>query len=186
MAITAGISAGDLPGTPSTLSADINVRQPSNTSYLHPTAFRFYIGRVPSVTYFCQAATLPSIDIASIERPNMFSDIKEVSGKPTYGDLTIRFLIDEDMENWRSIHDWMRDISAFEDFRDVIKPDSDHKSDVRLVILTNGMNPNVEVAFKDCWPSSLGAIEFDSAVADLENLTSEVTFAYDTYSIVKL
>tara|TARA_Y100000310_G_C20436301_1_gene693894 strand:+ start:215 stop:772 length:558 start_codon:yes stop_codon:yes gene_type:complete len=185
MAITAGITGSDLPGVPPT-SSDINVRQPSNTSYLHPTCFRFYLGRVPAVTYFCQAVNLPSIDLPPIERPNMFADVKEIIGKPTYGDLTVRFLIDEDMENWRAIHDWMRDISAFEDFREVIVPESDHKSDARLVILTNGMNPNVEVTFKDCWPTSLGAMEFDSAVTDLEALNVDVTFSYDSYSVVKL
>ena len=184
--VTEGITAGDLPGIPPTLSADINLRQPSNTSYLHPTAFRFYLGRVPSVTYFCQAANLPSVDLTALDRSNMFADIKEVPGKPVYGDLTVRFLIDENMENWRAIHDWMRDISTFEDFREVITPIADRKSDARLVILTNGMNPNVEVTFKDCWPSSLGSVEFDSAVTDLENLSADVTFSYDTYSIVKL
>ena len=48
------------------------------------------------------------------------------------------------------------------------------------------MNPNVEITFKDCWPSSLGAVEFDSAVTDLEALNVDVTFAFDSYSVVKL
>ena len=186
MAITAGITAGDLPGIPPTLSADINLRQPSNTSYLHPTAFRFYLGRIPAVTYFCQAVNLPSIELPTLVHSNIFADIKEASGKPIYGDLSVRFLVDEDMVNWKALHDWMRDISDFEDFRDIITPESDHKSDARLVVLSNGMNPNVEITFKDCFPTSLGSLDFDSATTDLEAMTATVTLAYDTYSVVKL
>ena len=184
--VTAGITGSDLLGVPASLPVDINSRQPSNTSYLHPTAFRFYLGRIPSVTYFCQAANIPSMDVAELEFTNMFANIKECSGKPAYGALTIRFLIDEDMENWRAIHDWMRDISLFENNTEILKPESDHKSDARLVVLTNGMNPNVEVTFKDCWPTSIGEVSFDSAVTDLENLNVDVTFAFDSFDVVKL
>jgi len=90
------------------------------------------------------------------------------------------------MENWRSIHDWMRDIASFEDFEEIITPEADHKSDARLIVLSGGMNPNVEIVFKDCWPSAIGPIEFDSAVTDLEAISTEVTFTFDSYSVTKL
>ena len=69
-----GITGSNLPGTPANLSADVNQRQPSNTSYLSPTSFRFYIGRVPAVTYFCQAANIPSIDLPELVHSNPFTD----------------------------------------------------------------------------------------------------------------
>ena len=181
-----GITGSDLLGTPANLSADVNQRQPSNTSYLSPTSFRFYIGSVPAVTYFCQAANIPSIDLPELVHSNPFTDINEVGSKPTFGELTVRFIVDEDMVNWREIYDWMRGIGNFEDFNHHIDPESDHKSDARLVILTGSMNANLEVIFKDCFPKSIGAIEFDSATSDLEYITCEVTFAYDTYEVVKL
>ena len=184
MAITDGITSGNLPGVPATLSADINQRQPSNSSYLHPTAFRFYISRVPSVTYFCQAINIPSIDIAEIEFTTTMATHKEIAGNPTYGALTARVLVDEDMETWRGIHDWMREISLFENDREIIG-DEDHRCDLRLVVLTNGMNGNVEFTFKQCFPSSISEVNFDSAVTDLENLSFEVTFSYNSYSVEK-
>tara|TARA_B100001094_G_scaffold333124_1_gene408826 strand:- start:52597 stop:53154 length:558 start_codon:yes stop_codon:yes gene_type:complete len=181
-----GITGSDLLGTPANLSADVNQRQPSNTSYLSPTSFRFYIGRVPAVTYFCQAANIPSIDLPELTHANAFADVKEIGSKPEFGELTVRFIVDEDMVNWREIYDWMKGISNFEDFRENINPEGDHKSDTRLVVLTGSMNANLEVTFKDCFPKSIGAINFDSAISDLEYVTCEVVFGYDTYEITKL
>ena len=185
MVVTAGITAGDLPGVPPTLPADINLRQPSNSSFLHPTAFRFYVSRVPAVTYFCQAINIPNIEIEEIPFTTTMALHKEIGGNITYGSLSARVLVDEDMETWRGMYDWIKDISKTDNDLEIID-DDDHRCDLRLLVLTNGMNANVEFTFKQCWPSSLSEINFDSAVTDLENLTFDITFSYNSFSVKKL
>jgi hypothetical protein len=177
-----GINGADLPGVPSSLSADPNDRRITNTSLLSPTSFRLSIARLPEVTYFCQSANIPSVEIEQINRTNMFVDIKEI-GKPSFGDLSISFLIDEDMKNWKSVYDWMRGIAPFEDFREQIDPYADHRSDVVLMVTTGAMNPNVEFTFKGCFPTSLGAVAFDSKAADIDPLVADLTFAFDSFDI---
>ena len=38
-------------------------RQPEELDFLRPNSFRFLIQSLPKVTYFCQAATLPTISL---------------------------------------------------------------------------------------------------------------------------
>lgn len=178
-----GITGSDLPGVPTTLDPNPFNRQPTNTNYLQPTAFRFYLHRNPTVTYFCQSTSLPGIELGAIEQPNMFATIKQISSKPVYGNLDVTFAVDEKLKNWLEIHDWMKSIGNFEDFDSYIVPDEDHFSDATLMIMTNAMNPSVEVTFKNCFPISLGEVGFDSTVSEIEPVTATATLAYDTYSL---
>jgi|TARA_Y100000034_G_C6821721_1_gene370139 hypothetical protein len=178
-----GVTGSDLPGVPTTLDPNPLNRQPENTNYLQPTAFRFFLHRNPAVTYFCQSTSLPGIELGAIEQSNMFANVKQINSKPVYENLNVTFTVDEKLKNWLEIHDWMRSVSNFEDFDDYIIPEGDHFSDATLIITTNAMNPSVEVSFKNCFPVSLSAIEFDSTVSEIEPLSSTATFAYDTYSL---
>jgi len=178
-----GVTGSDLPGVPTTLDPNPLNRQPTNTNYLQPASFRFFLHRNPAVTYFCQSTSLPSIELNAIEQLNMFASAKQIANKPVYGDLDVTFAIDEKLQNWLEIHDWMKSISNFEDFESYVVPDEDHFSDATLMIMTNAMNPSVEVTFKNCFPIALSEIEFDSTVSEVEPLTATVTLAYDTYSL---
>jgi hypothetical protein len=181
-----GVTGPDLIGIPPSLSLSPKDRQPTNTNYLNPSFFRFYLQRVPGVTYFCQAVNLPGLSVPSISQSTFFADAKQVGAKPSYEDLTVRFIVDEDLSNWREIHDWIKSFANSDNFNDFITPEKDHFSDATLSLTTSGMNSNVEVQFKNCFPTSISSLDFDSAITDLESMTAEVTFSYDTYKITKL
>jgi hypothetical protein len=184
--MSTGITGSDLPGVPSSLGVSPDKRQPTNTNQVGSTNYRFFLHRAPAVTYFCQSVILPGVDIDALEQETFFASVKQPGYKPNFSDFTIKFLIDEDLQNWREIYDWMKSYSGFEDFDGFTSPEADHFSDATLMILTSGMNANLEVTFKNCFPTSLGSIEFDSSIDDIEALTTDITFAFDSYSINKL
>ena len=178
-----GITGDDLPGIPASLSLDPNERLLGNPNTLKPVSYKMSIGRLPFVEYMCQSVSLPGVEVEPIEFRNRFVDIKEI-GKPSYAaDLDITFLVDEDMKNWRSIHDWMRSITPFEDHKEVISPAEDHKSDLTLIVTTSSMNPNISITFKSAFPRSLGGIEFDSTSTDLSPIIATVSFAFDSFKV---
>jgi len=182
----AGLTGPDLLGIPVDLPFSPKDRQPTNTNYLNPTFFRFYLQRVTGVTYFCQAVNLPGLSVPSLSSSTYFADAKYAGAKPNYDDLTVRFIVDEDLVNWREIHDWMKSFANSDDFLDYSGSEDKHHSDATLALTTSGMNTNLEVKFKNCFPINLSSIDFDSAVTDLDSITAEVTFSYDTYEIVKI
>ena len=167
-------------------------RQPSNINHLTPIAYRFNIRKIPNVVYFCQSVNIPGISFSSTVQTTPFSPINIQGDTLFYEDLTIRFLVDEDLEAYTEIFNWITALTAPKAFSQYKTERDTNKvlrrstgnlfSSAELIILNNNMNPNKEVIFDDVFPVSLSSIEFDSG-STLDTLSATVTFKYTTYSI---
>ena len=182
-------------------------RQPDKLDYASPTQFKFGIHQLPKVEFFTLSANVPGITAGVVTRATPFKDIPLVGDKLTYENLSITFQVDEYLENYVSLHNWMKGIvfptdrQEFRTFRDVTSntpasgktpttdlvgkaiPDRALYSDAYLMVLSNKNNPIVEVNFKDIFPVSLGALEFTQSVTDVEFMTATAEFAYEIYEI---
>ena len=182
-------------------------RQPDKLDYASSTQFKFGIHQLPKVEFFTLSANVPSISADTVINPTPFKDIPTVGEKLTYDNLSITFQVDEYLENYISLHNWMKGIGfptdrqEFRTFRDVTSntpasgktpptdlvgqavPDRALYSDAYLMVLSNKNNPIVEVNFQNIFPISLGALEFTQSVTDIEYMTATAEFAYQIYEI---
>ena len=182
-------------------------RQPEKLDYASPTQFKFGIHQLPKVEFFTVSANVPGISAGVVTRATPFKDIPLVGEKLTYENLSITFQIDEYLENYISLHNWMKGIGfptdrqEFRTYRDVTSntpasgktppvdlvgkavPDRALYSDAYLMILSNKNNPIVEVNFQNVFPISLSALDFTQAVTDIEYMTATAEFAYQIYEI---
>ena len=55
-----------------------------------------------------------------------------------------------------------------------------------LTVLTSAMNPQMEFHFYEAFPTSISALDFDSANTDLEYFTATAAFRYTNYEIKNL
>ena len=69
--------------------------------------FKFNLGKYPKVDFFCNTARIPEVSLATATQPSCLKDIDIPETKLKFGDLTIQFLVDENMENYRTVHDWI-------------------------------------------------------------------------------
>ena len=187
-------------------------RQPDKLDYSSPTQFRFILNQIPKVQFFVQAANIPGISLGEAVIPTPYKDIPYVGDKVTYESLNIQFLVDEHLENYIEMHNWMIGLGfpktrqQFTDFRSNTsntsnaagKANSDIGvvgkavaerplySDATLSILSNKNNPLVEVRFQDVFPTSLGGLSYTQTATDVEYLTVDATFQYKIYEIVTL
>lgn len=160
-------------------------RQPKNLNPLYPTYFQFTLKRTPTITYFCQGANLPGMNINMIPQATRFVDIPHSAGSPEFDDLTINFMVDEELTNWLEIWNWIRTISNTKDHTEYIDAD-EHYSDATLSLLNSSMTPKIRVEFRNIIPTSISALEFDSTVSNPDPLIATATFKYTTYEITKL
>ena len=175
--VTFGAQIGKPPG--------VVARQPDNVNYLYQTFFRFNIHRLPKMEYFVQSVNLPGFGSdQALEQPTRFVAAKHPTARPRFDNLTMTFLVNESMENWREIYDWMKTIYLVKDHDDYNETISNHFSDGTLHILNSAMNPKLEIKFRNLLPVSMTGFQFDSSVTDLVPFTSEITFAYDYYEFV--
>ena len=167
--------------------------QLTNRNFLSPAAFQFTVTKEPKVSFFCTSASIPELFFQTNIQPSYLKDIDVPGEKLEYGDLTVRFLVDEDLTNYMAIHNWMTGIGypeTLQDFKtETTKPDTSRDmnlqfSDGSLSILNSNFRTNAIVKFKDLFPVSLTSLEFDTAVTDIQYFTAEATFKYLVYNIV--
>lgn len=170
-----------LPYDFSTISEDIKDRYPERINALLPTYYRFSIARLPNTVYFCQTASLPTVTMSEVLMPTPFMAIKNPS-KLDFDELSITFVVDEEMKNWLEIFNWMRSCTNVEDYEE-FKPTNTHLSTANLIILNSAKNPKINVTFEGLYPRTLGSIDFSSTVIDPEPFQCTATFAYRNYNI---
>jgi len=162
------------------MAANWYKEQPTNRNFLSPVGFKFNLELFKGVDFFCQSASIPEISMPFTEVPTPFRNIPIApSGGVSFGDLAIRFIIDEEMENYLAIHDWIREYGLSEGRA----TDKDEYSYAILQILSSHSNVNHQVEFTNIFPVSLSSVPFDATVGDIEYLTADVVFKYEKYVI---
>ena len=184
-------------------------RQPTKLDYASPTQFKFTINQLPKVEFFTVSANIPDITLSDVVIPTPFKPIPILGQNLTYGNLSLTFIVDEFLENYRELHEWLIGIGfpksrkQFTEFRSNTSntgnatatpkvdmgsvgktvADASMFSDATLTVLSNKNNPIVEARFKDMYPVSLGALEFNQQSTDVEYMTVQADFTYQIYEI---
>ena len=175
-------------------------KQIANRNYMSPVGFKLILTKTPKVDFLCQSANIPQISMGTAIQPTYLKDIPVPGDKVLYDDLTVRFLVDEKMENYLAIYKWITGLGYPESigqFKQLRKDDirtnasaSDEGdpryfefSDATLQILSSNYKPSVLVNFKDAFPISLSTLEFDVSQRDYSFFTASVTFKYTIFDI---
>ena len=82
-------------------------RQPTELDYADPSKFKFQIEKLPLVEFFTTAANLPGINLGEAIFPTPFKQIPIMGDDLTYENLDVTFIVDEKLQNYREVHDWM-------------------------------------------------------------------------------
>ena len=171
-----------------------------NRNFLSPIGFKFALKRSPGAAFFCNQANIPSLDLGVAVQPSYLKDIDVPGDKIQFGDLNLRFLVDEDLVNYMEIQNWIRGLGfpeKLQEFADLEKESilgvskfkqsgDDIYSDGTLQILSNSLVPKFQVVFNDLFPYSLSTISFDATDTDIEYFTADVAFKYTIYNLTDL
>ena len=188
-------------------------RTPSKFDYASPIQFRFKMTKLPTVEFFVQSANIPGITLGDTTLPTPLKDISIPGDKLTYQSLDVSFLVDENLNNYKEIHDWMTGIGFPQDhkqFADVLATGSDRfsgstastaavgsgkpaplseggiYSDATLIVLNNKNIAKTEIRFQNVFPISLGSLSYDIKASDVDYLQVNASFNYMYYDIVQI
>jgi hypothetical protein len=188
-------------------------RAPSKFDYASPIQFRFKMTKLPTVEFFVQSANIPGITLGDTTLPTPLKDISMPGDKLTYQTLEVSFLVDENLNNYKEIHDWMTGIGFPQDhkqFADVLATGSDRfsgstastaavgsgkpaplseggiYSDATLIVLNNKNIAKTEIRFQNVYPTSLGSLSYDIKASDVDYLQVSASFNYMYYDTVQI
>ena len=168
--------------------------QITNRNFLSPTGFKFTLARVPKVDFFSQSAQIPVINLGVAIQPTYLKDLPIPGDKLTFDDFSLKFTVDENLENYLEIQRWMRglgypeNIAEYDQWRlsDPNNPGQDpNLSDGSLTIFNSNFVPSTVVTFQGMFPTSLSTLEFDATSTDVQYITAQVSFKYAIYKITR-
>ena len=173
------------------------ITQLSNRNYLSPIGFKFIVTKVPKADFFSNSASIPGINLGFAQQPTYLRDIPVPGDKLSYEDFTLRFFVDENLENYLEVHNWLRglgypdSIAEFGQLKNEDKYIQDPSgrspyneySDASLLIYNSSFNVIARVNFRDTFPVGLSQINFDATQDDIKYVTAEATFKYSIYDI---
>jgi len=173
--------------------------QIQNRNFLSPIGFKFMLNRAPKVAFLSNLANIPGMTLGIAIQPSYLKDIDTPGDKIVFDDFILRFLVDENLENYMEIQNWMRGLGYPEDLQEIYDLQNQQSkvntlqsklmniySDGTLMVLTSNNNANFKIKFKDLWPYSLSTLEFNATDTDVQYFTADVSFKYTIYNIVDL
>ena len=168
-------------------------KQIGNRNFLSPVGFKFSLAKEPKVDFFSNSARIPEISLGTATQPSYLKDVDIPGDKLSYGDFSLRFMVDEGLVNYMKIHNWMTGLGypdSTQDFKDLTTNDNNIRdlneqfSDGSLHILNSNFRDVAIVKFKDLFPTYLTSLEFEASDTDVNYFTAEVSFKYTVYNIL--
>jgi len=156
--------------------------QLQNRNLLAPIGFQLKLEIFRGVDFFCQSVNLPDIQMPVTEVPTRFRAYPVVpGGGVTYGDLSVRFLVDEEMVNYKAIHNWIRDNGNADQME--TGEDYPQYSSAQLHILSSNFNYNHIIDYENIFPYSLTQIDFDASDTGGDYFMAAASFKFQNYTI---
>ena len=180
--------------------------QPTVLDYASPTTWRIRFNRITKVEWFCTNVTLPGINLGEALYPTPLSDTYVAGDKLTFETLNITFLVDEELQNYRELWDWIVGVgfpkqhsqfssaltggsnpggsltASNRQHNPITTPSDRPIYDEATLIVYNSKNvPKVEVSFKDIFPTSLSGLSYAQDATDVEYFRADATFRFMYY-----
>ena len=152
---------------------------------------------------------LPGIELTSLTQNTTLKQIPIPGNDLSYDPLSLTFMVDENFENYQEIHGWLVGLGYPRDnseFRNLAQSGNDRfpnssqsvsteigkvkykaaqaggtYSDATLTTLTSKNNSQLEVRFRDIYPTKLSGLSFTQQAGDINYLTATVDFNYLVY-----
>ena len=194
---------------------DTNIinREPTKFDYASPIQFRFKMTKLPKVEFFVQTANIPGISLGTATVPTPLYDYPVPGDTISYQSFDMSFLVDENLNNYKEIHDWITGLGFPQDHKQfknllgtgadrfpgttsstaatgtsIAQPSSEGAiySDATLTVLNSKNIAKTEIRFQNVYPISLGSLSYDIKASDVDYLQVSSSFNYLNYDIVQL
>jgi hypothetical protein len=174
----------------------MSMQEVSNRNFLALGGFKLKLNRCPKVDFLCNKANLPTITLGVAQQTSYLKNIPVPGDKMSFDDLVVSFIVDENLENYLQIYDWMTGLGfteSLQQFEDIKRKSRyfpefnegfNERSDGTLMVLNSNYNTVAQVKFKDLFPFALTGIPFDATLTQEQYFTATVSFKYTIFDMI--
>ena len=176
-------------------------QQPTVFDYASPTTWRIKFARIPKVEWFCTNVTLPGITLGEALYPTPMLDTYLSGDKLTFETLSATFLVDEELQNYRELWDWMVGIGAPKNHaqfsaalsggstpttqmptaKGTTPTEGGLYDDATLIVYNSKNIAKVNIQFKQIFPTSLSGLNYAQDSTDVDYFRADATFRFMYY-----
>ena len=190
-----------------------NPREPTVFDYAQSNQFKVYIPIFPLVEWFVVSCNVPGVTMGQGVVATPLIDMPVVGEKLTYDNFSMTFLVDEKLQNFMELHNWLVNMAPPENMEQFMALTSDYVlptgkatsfyapdntnsqtrtgntsdrqlyCDIQLFILSSKNNPVATITMRDAFPTSLSSLDYSQQDTDTNYVQCNVTFAYPFYTI---
>ena len=188
-------------------------REPTDFDYSQSNQFKVYIPIFPKTEWFVVSCNVPGVTMGQGVVPTPLVDIPIVGEKLTYDQFSMTFIVDEKLQNFMEIHNWLVNMAPPQntnqfmattsnyviptgqttkaypadntDSQTITGSTSDRQlyCDITLFILSSKINPVATVVMRDAFPTSISSLDYSSQDTDTNYVQCNVSFAFPFYTI---
>ena len=156
------------------------------TNFLQPMGFKVTVSkkRFPYLSFMAQAVQHPAMETNATEVGYPRTNIPFIGDKIEFGTTNFDVILDENMEVYREVYDWMKNM--VETKHELSSLDDNSLSDycdIRIDILSSSNNKNKVIHYINAFPISLGDISLNAAT-DETYITCPMSFRFDYFEIL--
>ena len=170
------------------------------TNTLYGNHYRFAIERLPDLTFFVQSISSPNVSGSAQTQETPFAFAHHPTGRLTFGELNVTYLIDASFKTYFSLYYWMKGYGFPHTFDEVkrfrakqlenkrvslrAQPIEVEKTTASISILTPDTASIVaEINMDEIFPTELSSLEFASTNTEAPVLTTTATFSCSTFDV---
>jgi len=156
------------------------------TNYLSPAGFDLSIDLLPTTEFFCQSISIPEI---AGTPPGLGSPLRQMYNLPDsllYGDLSIDFVVDENMKNYVECLTWLEAIGApkssdqYKNWKETV---GRFTTDITIIIQNSKKNPNVKFTFFDAFPTGISGLDMTVTGSVVPPVLCTLSLRYESFEV---
>lgn len=161
-----------------------------NNNLISSHKFKILIDCLPNIEYFTKRVPIAGIQLPTTHEPTPFTTLPIWGDHLEYEEFDITFLVDEDLNNYKEISDWLVKLARPQSYSQ--RTDSTFKtsktndkvltSDISLITMKNSNTPNKIITYHNCFPNYLSRIEFNIDNDQSAPIYANAKFSYSFYT----
>lgn len=151
---------------------------------------RMIIKRAPTTNFFIQDVTIPPMQLGVANYVTELDLVPWPGDTLTRGTLDVVFKVDEDVENYLEIWNWMVKLGYPDSHDQYAELTAASKmsgegvfSDLTVIIANSAQRPNIEFRFQDAFPIAMSGLRFTSRDTDAVHMDVEVNFKFRHFTV---
>jgi hypothetical protein len=169
-----------------------------NTDLLQSPKWILSFPRIQLTQFFCQSVNIPGVSVQNTIQNTPFSDLNIPGDKINFDSFSMEFLVDEELQSWIQVHDWLRGISFPKEFEEYKRLGYLNKqvaqkltktpqySDCTVTILSAANNPIIKFKYYDVFPTTISSFVMSSSEGPDSIITADASFRYSYFDIEKI